>query len=105
MTDTSTSVRMPLQTKLYLYISLSLIAAVVLIPLLTTALGGFKTLGDLRVNPFGIPAEWQWANYGDILLGKRYWLQIFNSLVIALLTVFLTLTVSAMAAFTSSTAS
>jgi raffinose/stachyose/melibiose transport system permease protein len=91
---------MPLQTKLYLYISLSLIAAIVLIPLLTTALGGFKTLGDLRVNPFGLPAEWQWANYGDILFGKRYWLQIFNSLVIALLTVFLTLTVSAMAAFT-----
>ncbi len=100
MTEPSTSVRMPLQTKLYLYISLSLIAAIVLIPLLTTALGGFKTLGDLRVNPFGVPAEWQWANYGDILFGKRYWLQIFNSLVIALLTVFLTLTVSAMAAFT-----
>lgn len=45
MTEPSTSVRMPLQTKLYLYISLSLIAAIVLIPLLTTALGGFKTLG------------------------------------------------------------
>ena len=100
MTDTGSSVRMTLQTRLYLYLSLGLIAALVLIPLLTTALGGFKTLGDLRVNPFGLPTEWQWSNYIDILLGERYWRQIVNSLVIAALTVFLTLIVSAMAAFT-----
>jgi raffinose/stachyose/melibiose transport system permease protein len=100
MTDISNSIRMTPQAKITLYVSLSLVAAIVLIPLFTTMLGGFKTLGDLRVNPFGMPAEWQWGNYADILLGKRYWLQIFNSLVIAILTVFLTLVVSGMAAFT-----
>jgi raffinose/stachyose/melibiose transport system permease protein len=100
MTDTSNTIRMTPQAKITLYVSLSLVAAIVLIPLFTTMLGGFKTLGDLRVNPFGMPAEWQWGNYADILLGKRYWLQIFNSLVIAILTVFLTLVVSGMAAFT-----
>ncbi|WP_343315805.1 carbohydrate ABC transporter permease [Brucella sp. BE17] len=100
MTDTSNTVHTRIETKLYLYISLGFIAAIVLVPLLTAALGGFKTLGDLRVNPFGLPENWQWKNYGDILLGDRYWLQIFNSLIIAALTVFLTLVVSAMAAFT-----
>src|SRR5690606_7677003 len=100
MTDTSQTVRMTIQTRIYLYASLTLIAAVVLVPLLTTALGGFKTLGDLRVNPFGLPSDWQWSNYTDILFGQRYWLQIFNSLVIAGLTVFLTLVASSMAAFT-----
>lgn len=100
MTDTSNSIRMTPQAKVTLYVSLSLVAAIVLIPLFTTMLGGFKTLGDLRVNPFGLPAKWQWGNYADILLGERYWLQIFNSLVIAVLTVFLTLVVSGMAAFT-----
>ncbi len=100
MTEMTSAVRMNTGTKIYLYVSLTVIAAVVLVPLLTTALGGFKTLGDLRVNPFGLPAEWQWSNYTDILFGERYWRQMMNSLIIAVLTVFLTVSVAAMAAFT-----
>ena len=75
------------------------VAALVLIPLVATALGGFKSLGDLRVDPFGLPASWEWRNYWDILAGARYWRQMGNSFVIAVLTVTLTVTVSAMAAF------
>ncbi|MGK9052751.1 carbohydrate ABC transporter permease [Xaviernesmea oryzae] len=100
MTETGSSIRMSAGTKIYLYVSLTIIAAVVVVPLLTTALGGFKTLGDLRINPFGLPAEWQWSNYTDILFGDRYWRQMMNSLIIATLTVFLTVSVAAMAAFT-----
>jgi raffinose/stachyose/melibiose transport system permease protein len=100
MTDTASSVRESTATKIYLYVSLTIIAAIVLIPLLTTALGGFKSLGDLRTNPFGLPVEWHFENYTDILFGERYWRQMMNSLIIAVLTVFLTVSVSAMAAFT-----
>lgn len=75
------------------------VAALVLVPLVAAALGGFKTLGNLRVDPFGLPASWEWRNYWDILAGARYWQQMGNSLVIAALTVVLTVTVSAMAAF------
>lgn len=100
MTDTSSSMRTSTATKLYVYVALSIIAILVLIPLLTTALGGFKSLGELRTNPFGLPSTWHWSNYTDILFGDRYWRQMINSLVIAALTVFLTLIVSAMAAFT-----
>lgn len=96
----ATSIRVSPGTRAYLYLSLTIIAAIVLVPLLTTALGGFKSLGDLRVNPFGLPAEWHVENYTDILFGDRYWRQMMNSLIIALLTVFLTVSVSAMAAFT-----
>ena len=46
---------------------LLLVAGLVLIPLLATVLGGFKSLGELRVNPFGLPAEWEWENYWSIL--------------------------------------
>ena len=99
MTDMATSVRLSTGTKIYLYVSLTIIAAIVLIPLLTTALGGFKSLGDLRTNPFGLPAEWHFENYAGILFGDRYWRQMMNSLIIAVLTVFLTVSVSAMAAF------
>jgi len=46
---------------------LAVIAIFVLVPLLATLLGGFKSLGELRVNPFGLPRHWEWQNYADIL--------------------------------------
>jgi len=78
---------------------LFLVAGLVLVPLLATVLGGFKSLGELRVNPFGLPAEWEWDNYWSILSGTRYWQLLLNSLVISLLTVVLTLATASMAAF------
>jgi raffinose/stachyose/melibiose transport system permease protein len=81
------------------YAILFSIAGLVLIPLVATVLGGFKSLGDLRVNPFGLPAQWQWQNYWSILSGPRYWQLMLNSLVIAVLTVVLTLVAASMAAF------
>ena len=109
MTDAALSTRPPiteegrrlgLGTKTYLYVSMTIVAAIVIVPLLTTVLGGFKTMPDLRGDPFGLPREWQWQNYGGILFSQRYWLQMGNSLLIACLTVFLTLVCGAMAAFT-----
>ncbi len=81
------------------YAILFLVAGLVMIPLLAAALGGFKSLGDLRVNPFGLPAQWEWDNYWSIVSATRYWQLLWNSLVIAVLTVALTLVASAMAAF------
>ena len=100
MTEATSSVRMTAGTRLYLYGSLFFVAAIVLVPLVTTALGGFKALGELRVNPFGLPSDWVWSNYLDILFGDRYWRQMLNSLFIATITVVLTVIASAMAAFT-----
>ncbi len=81
------------------YAVLFIVAGIVLMPLVATALGGLKSLGELRVNPFGLPSEWEWRNYWDILAGGRYWQLMGNSLVIAILTVVLTVAASAMAAF------
>src|SRR5437763_14473343 len=79
---------------------LAVVAVFVLVPLLATLLGGFKSLGELRVNPFGLPQHWEWQNYADILLSGRYWQLLRNSLIISALTVTLTLIVASMAAFT-----
>jgi raffinose/stachyose/melibiose transport system permease protein len=79
---------------------LLVLAGIVLVPILATALNGFKELGDLQSNPFGLPRVWVWRNYWDILAGYRYWQVLGNSLLIALLTVALTLALSSMAAFT-----
>lgn len=102
---------------------LFVVAALVLVPLLATALGGFKNLGELRVNAFGLPHVWVWNNYLDILIptelqsaaawsdpgtwgsnlvlmaGHKYWQFLGNSLIIGGFTVFLTLAVAAPAAF------
>lgn len=83
-----------------IFAALIVLAGVVLVPILATALDGFKELGDLESHPFGLPRVWVWKNYWDILTGYRYWQVLGNSLLIALLTVALTLAVSSMAAFT-----
>jgi raffinose/stachyose/melibiose transport system permease protein len=78
---------------------LGLVATFVAVPLLATVLGGFKTLGELRTNPFGLPQSWEWQNYTGILFSGRYWQMLWNSFVIAGFTVVLTLIVASMAAF------
>ena len=76
------------------------LAGVVIVPIYATALGGFKELGELRSNLLGLPQHWVWSNCWDILVSVRYWRVLGNSLLIALLTVALTLAVASMAAFT-----
>ncbi|MCW6507469.1 carbohydrate ABC transporter permease [Lichenifustis flavocetrariae] len=78
---------------------LLLVAAIVLLPLLATAFGGFKEVGELRTNPLGLPHVWHWENYWAILSGARYWQVLGNSLIVAAATVALTLGLSSMAAF------
>jgi raffinose/stachyose/melibiose transport system permease protein len=75
------------------------VAGVIVVPLLATALGGFKELGELRTNPFGLPSVWQWQNYWGILSSERYWRILGNSLFISAMSVSLTLAVAAPAAF------
>src|ERR1700678_3380886 len=71
--------------------ALIVLAGVVLVPIYATTLGGFKELGELRSNLLGLPHVWVWQNYWAILSGARYWQVLGNSLVIALITVALTL--------------
>jgi raffinose/stachyose/melibiose transport system permease protein len=100
MNDTET-IRPPLDpAALYKALFLALIAAFVLVPLLATVLGGFKSLGELRVNPFGLPRQWEWQNYAEILFSLRYWQLLRNSLIISVLSAVLTLITASMAAFT-----
>lgn len=85
---------------LFKMVFLAVVAIIVIVPLLATLFGGFKSLGELRVNPFGLPRHWEWQNYADILFSARYWQLLRNSLIISTLTVALTLIVASMAAFT-----
>lgn len=84
------------------YAVLGCVALAVLLPLVATVLGGFKSLAELRGSPFGLPEVWRWHQYGDILASARYWRMMGNSLLIAGSTTLLTLLLASMAAFTFS---
>jgi raffinose/stachyose/melibiose transport system permease protein len=81
------------------YLVLLLVAGLVLVPIAATVLGGFKDLGELRTNPFGLPRKWHFENYWGILAHGRYRQMIFNSLVIASFTTALVLVAAGLAAF------
>jgi raffinose/stachyose/melibiose transport system permease protein len=78
---------------------LAIVLLFVTVPLMATVLGGFKSLGELRTNPFGLPQVWELEHYAGILGSRRYWQLLVNSLIISTLTVILTLIVASMAAF------
>ena len=75
------------------------VAAFVLGPLFAVVIGGFKTEGELRVNPFGLPWDWYLDNYLSSLRRERLWLSLANSLILSGGTVLLTLVFATMAAF------
>ena len=80
-------------------ISLLFVAGLIVIPLMATVLGGFKSSGELRTSPFGIPEIWRLEFYGEIFSDPRFWTYLWNSLKISLLTVGLTLILGSMAAY------
>ena len=84
---------------IYQWIGLIIIAAFVLGPFYTTALGGFKEIGELRVNPFGLPASWDPVRFVEILVGPRYFPSLGNSLFVAVGTVIFSTVIASMAAF------
>ena len=47
-----------------IFAALVVLAGVVLVPILATALNGFKELGDLQSDPFGLPHVWVWRTTG-----------------------------------------
>ncbi len=77
--------------------TLALVAAFIIVPFYTTVLGGFKAIGELRTNPFGLPASWDPSNFLGIIMGPTLFRSLWNSLVIAIATVVLSVLIASMA--------
>lgn len=80
-------------------IGILLVALFVLLPIYVTLVGGFKTIGELRTNPFGLPQSWSLANFASIIGGGQFPTMLGNSLFVSATTVALTALLSSMAAF------
>lgn len=76
------------------------VASIVLIPLLVTAVGGLRSSGEVLSEPFSIPKEIHWENYGNILApGSPFWPALFNSVLIVIGTIVLLLASASPAAY------
>ena len=85
------------------FIVLLVVATAILIPIGYAILGGFKTNGQLVANPVRvIPDPWVFDNYQEVLVGSfapTFWRELVNSLVVALVSVGVTLLFASLAAF------
>ena len=81
------------------WLTLLLVALFIVVPFYTTVLGGFKGIGELRTNPFGLPQAWDGVNFLDIIFGPTLFRSLWNSLFIALCTVALSIILASMTAF------
>jgi raffinose/stachyose/melibiose transport system permease protein len=74
-------------------------AIATLVPILYAILGGFRDTGQLSTNPVALPDPWVFTNYSEILESSTFWHQVWNSVLIALVSTALTVPVAALAAF------
>jgi len=81
------------------WLGLALIVLFVVVPFYTTALGGFKGIGELRVNPFGLQQTWDASNFVGIIGGPSFFRSLWNSLVVSVSTVVLSVLLASMTAF------
>lgn len=81
------------------YLVGGLVALIVLIPLVTTVINGFKSNADLLLHPFGLPAAWQWENYTSVLQSSSFWRQLLNSTLVMVATAVGVVALASMPAF------
>ena len=75
------------------------VAVSIIVPIVYAFLGGFRSTGALRNDPVALPDPWIVSNYTEILSGSLFWNSLWNSLVIAVITVTVVVAVSALAAY------
>lgn len=79
------------------------VATAILVPIVYAVLGGFKTNGQIMANPVQvIPNPWVLDNYASVLFGEfapTFWREFANSLIIALVSVAVTVGFASLAAF------
>lgn len=82
-----------------LYVVAWIAAIATLVPILYAILGGFRDTGQLSTNPVALPDPWVFSNYTGILKSGTFWHQVWNSVLIALISTGLTVPIAALAAF------
>jgi len=95
------STRTKLLGNIYRYTLTGLVTLLIAVPLYVAVTGGFKSLGQLQTMPMGLPFPFEGKQYADILSGAvgSFWVDMGNSLLVAILSVGINLALCASAAF------
>ncbi|MEW1836327.1 carbohydrate ABC transporter permease [Nonomuraea angiospora] len=89
----------PRRNTLPLHLIAWVVGLFIIIPVVYALIGGFKSTSELSTNPLGLPDTWATGNYTDVIGSGSFWLQLWNSTFIAVVTTVLTVGVSALAGF------
>ena len=81
------------------YIVLTIISAMILVPVIMLVIGSLKTHGEFMTTPYTWPSPAHWENYTSILQNPTFWRMLGNSLFIMLCTTAGVVLVCSMAAF------
>jgi raffinose/stachyose/melibiose transport system permease protein len=86
-------------TRLVQYIILTVVAALIIIPVVMLIFSGLKSRGEAFMHPYVPPIPPDWANVVEILTGGAFWSMVRNSVIVMLAATFGVLLVSSLAAF------
>ncbi len=75
------------------------IALIVIVPLVTAVLGGFKTTAELLQQPFGWPANFYTTNYSRVITSQSFWIELRNSTFVMVCTTVGVVVLASMPAF------
>jgi len=82
------------------YIILIIFAFLILIPIILAATGGFKTVGQINVDPVGFPDPFKWENYVIKVFVESNFIPYFiNSFIIMAFTIVLNIIIAIFAGF------
>jgi len=83
------------------YFVCAIMLVVIAVPLYISVMGGFKSTGQLRAEPMGVPDPFYAKQYVDLLTGAQgsFWRELGNSVVIGLGTVAVVIAVGTFAAY------
>lgn len=84
---------------LAIYFVALLLISLMLAPVAYIILGGFRSNSEITLDPSGLPGDWNWSNYTDVLSSGVFWNQIGNSTIAAVATTAFVVVLGLMAAF------
>jgi raffinose/stachyose/melibiose transport system permease protein len=83
------------------YILCAFMILIIAVPLYISVMGGFKSVGQLRAEPVGLPHPFDTTQYVGMLSGRlgKFWNELLNSVILAAGTVGVVLVVASFAGF------
>ena len=85
--------------RFFQYLVLTIVALIILVPIVIMVFGALKTRGEMFTHPYTLPIPPHWENFGVILKTPSFWLLLRNSVIVMVLSTAGVLAVCSLAAF------